>query len=282
MSVIFRAGRSTLALFSAALSSAAILGFGAGSLEAATIISDGFSGTNNTTLNNRTPDGIDLPGTTFTSYTNAVGPYAEPVINTSGGNPSPAAETGFNGGAYISIASAGPYTKPPTITLSADLELNNIQSDGTYRGVGLGFFSGTPTGGEVTTTFTGLSIDVNGTLRLITPNTPHGTGSTVFAASFPGPGGFSSSAFYTLSYTVNTTTGTISNVIYNGTDVSSDFAVTATGFQSTLVGFEGNTANDPTLFGLVDNFSVSGVPEPASLSVLLIGGLGLLRRRRHA
>jgi hypothetical protein len=35
------------------------------------------------------------------------------------------------------------------------------------------------------------------------------------------------------------------------------------------------------LFGLFDNVSVDVVPEPGTLSVLAVGGLGMLRRRRH-
>ena len=36
------------------------------------------------------------------------------------------------------------------------------------------------------------------------------------------------------------------------------------------------------LFGLFDNVTVDAIPEPGSLSLLALSGLGLLRRRRHS
>lgn len=44
-------------------------------------------------------------------------------------------------------------------------------------------------------------------------------------------------------------------------------------------GFQTNDANPPSDF-YFDNFTLSAVPEPASLGVAAIGGLALLRRRR--
>ncbi len=43
-----------------------------------------------------------------------------------------------------------------------------------------------------------------------------------------------------------------------------------------------DAAGRPLLFGLIDNVTVSEIPEPASLAVLGLGGLAMLRRRRHA
>lgn len=46
--------------------------------------------------------------------------------------------------------------------------------------------------------------------------------------------------------------------------------------------FASVSANPEFSFGIIDNLRVEAIPEPASLSLLAIGGLATLRRRRHA
>ncbi len=131
----------------------------------------------------------------------------------------------------------------------------------------------------------------DGTLRLVAAGTAGANASlTYFAAPF---NGFSDSSFYHLSYNVNTVTGVISNVIFNGHD---DTAALAGGTSSVLTpgflpsggklyaGFYGSTANNAGFFGRVDNFTISS-PEPSSLILCGLGAVGLLvaaRRRRKA
>ncbi len=53
------------------------------------------------------------------------------------------------------------------------------------------------------------------------------------------------------------------------------------GYFDSNAGASADAVSRQLLFGLVDNVSVDVVPEPASLTVLALGGLGMLRRRRH-
>ena len=240
------------------------------------IVSDDFSITNaaanannpvdaTTATAGRSPSLANLPGRTYTTFTNGTAAgTAQPSIIMGSGNPAPSANTGFNGATYLNIGSNSSmnYTLPTNITISGDVQLGSIVMAGanTYRGVGLGFFSGTPTDVEASTTFTGLVVNPDGTLRLVTPGSPNGIGSsTFFAAPFAG---FNRNDFYNLTYTVNTTTGAISNVIFDGNDDSADFNTTAAGFEpsttdgSLNAGFYGSTDTNGAFFGQVDNFSV--------------------------
>jgi MYXO-CTERM domain-containing protein len=257
------------------------------------VVQDAFSGTNAATLTGRTPDTVDLPGTTYQSFANN-SCCAQAAIDTGTGTPSPSADTGFNNATYLNIGSVGSYHLPSEITISGDIQINSIITNDVAaypRGVGLGFFSGTPNSGEASSTFTGLVVNPDGTLRLVAAGTAGANASTTFlAAPFPG---FSASNFYNLSYDVNTTTGVISHIIFNGHDDTAAIAggtssVLTPGFLPSggnlLAGFYGSTSANANFFGRVDNFTISS-PEP---STFVLGGLGLVgllvaaRRRRKA
>lgn len=252
---------------------------------APTIISDSFTGTDGSTLNGRTPDGADLPGRTYSAASeNSSGSFAQPVIDTGSGNPSPSARTGFNGATFIDISSTGSYTKPSLLTLGLDLQMNTIANDGgAVRGIGLGFFSPTPAGGgNADSNFTGLTVRPDGSLHLV----KQGVQQLATVAAFAG---FSIDTFYTLTYSVDTSTGSITNVLFNGNDDTATFSggTSAGDFTpavTNLTGFYGSTANNAGLFGRVDNYSVSAVgaevPEPSTWA-LILGGLATLCSRRR-
>ena len=189
-----------------------------------TIIQDTFSGPNGNSLIGQTPDTANLPGGAWQA--GAPNNISSAVYN----SPNQLAFASTNGAVEIPTSSAG-YTPPATLTISAGLAVNDISAnaDSFGRGMGLGFFATIPTGSQpaeyTTGGFTGLTLDA--------PKTPNAGGGYVElnmaannqqtrAVIVPFPtsvvGAFSTSTLHTLSYTINTTTGQISNVsLSNGT-----------------------------------------------------------------
>lgn len=242
------------------------------------IITDAFTGTNGSTLNLRTPVGADLPSATYT-----VSGSGDITINSSAGAPAPAAQMGFNNLANISIASAGSYTKPSFLTISADIQMNLVVDLGGFaRGVGLGFFSASGFSTDSANFFTGLTIKPDGTLRLVKASVEQ-------AASVAPFSGFTTSSFYNLSYSLDTTTGSITNVTFNGNNDTAAFsgAASAGDFTNTITNLAGfyTSSASTALGGAADNFTVSTpTPEPTAIALLGIGAMALLGRstRRRA
>jgi hypothetical protein len=260
------------ALILAALAVAAL----AASVQAAplVIVSDGFSGVDGTGVNGRTPDGANLPGAAW--FATGVAANNPPVIAAGTGNPLPSVDLKYNGDASISIASAGAYVKPHQMIISGDLNLNNTLDDNDLaRGVGLGFYSvATPTPPDAPLHFTGLTLSNagsnNGALSVIVDGSSLG--------SIPVLSGILNTAsFYRLFYTVDTTTGAVSNVSLNGSAIVGLPATTGfTDSATTLAGFYTSSAASDT-HGHVDNFSVI-TPEPASSGLVGIACVASLCR----
>ena len=81
---------------------------------------------------------------------------------------------------------------------------------------------------------------------------------------------------HTLSYDVNTATGSISNITLTGS--TADYSgLTSSAFSDAAtanVGFFASADNNPG--SLVDNFSLSSVPEPSMIVLLATSLVGLL------
>jgi hypothetical protein len=250
---------------------------------AVTILSDDFAGLTGSPAG-RSPNLANLPGRQYAVGAQSVAAGTQqPAGDAANGAPAPSLIAGFNHATFIDISSNGGYVKPTTLRISGDLQMNNIANDGqTFRGIGLGYYpAGKATTGEQSIGFTGLEIVPDGTLRLVN----NGVGSSTVTAS---PiTGFSTSTFYNLAYSVDTTTGSITNAVLNGTDVTGAFsgANTAgvfTDAKTHSAAIFAATATNAAFFGRADNFTLTDqVPEPASAGLLAASAIGLLARRRR-
>jgi hypothetical protein len=173
----------------------------------------------------------------------------------------------------VSIASAGSYAKPTTLTISGDLKYGTIiETDGNaYRGVGLGYFSSAPNGPGAYHPFSGLTLHSDGHLALVVDGADSGEG-----ADYTGT--FDVAAYHPLSYNIDMTTGAISNIVLDGQSKS----MTTTAFTNARTAYAGFSVSsydvpaDGMAYGCVDNFSLTTVPEPSTIVVLTTGLLGLL------
>ena len=235
------------------------------------IIYDNFSGTSGTSIATHPASPVNLPGGNW-SVGNGTATYLTPNTLSFQAN---------NGYAEIPTKSGG-YTPPPTMTISAALSIGNTNTNGSLsRGMGIGFFASNAATGQVGEFYWagGLCLDPAGSggagSALGQVELDQGTGSNenqlVFCPYNPAAFGgkaFSTSAFYTLSYTINTTTGQISNVsLSDGTftdtadyqtidnfNTSAIFTVTNTAYAGIINGSANNNAT-----GFAQNFELQGV-----------------------
>ncbi|AHF94721.1 hypothetical protein OPIT5_23900 [Opitutaceae bacterium TAV5] len=165
------------------------------------------------------------------------------------------------------------------MTISADLTINGL-TGGSTNGIGLGFFSSSPAqaGGQSIVGFTGLVLSPDGTLNLMS----NGVGVTAYTAPIPG---FATTTTYNLSYSIDTTTGGITSVSLNGSDLGSIFSsVTGIFTDSATVyaGFFGRS-NAYGSTGIIDNFKLTTVIPEASAIWLIAPAFAfalMLKRRR--
>lgn len=244
------------------------------------IVASDFNQTTGVAIDTVAPNIANLPGAATWFQTGMVGSGYSWAFNqiTDGAN-----EQGLANGTGISIASAGSYVKPTSLHIQADLKSGiTTGTDKNYgRGVALGFYNATHVSGATSfpmTGFTGLVLGRTGDLYSMENGSYLGS-SVAFG------GTFNASAFYTLSYDVNTTTGSISNISLSGS--TADYSVlTSLAFTDAATANLGffTSSEDGGAYGYVDNVALSSVPEPSTVTVLATGLFGLLcyawRKRR--
>jgi len=222
-----------------------------------TIVQDSFTASDGTALVGRSPD-VDLPGSMYVAHGGA---WERDIV---GGN----ATLGADAGLDLSIASAGSYTKPTTMTISATINLGTVGgSDFSFRGIGLGFNStlvdpnAYPTGDALSFQhFTGLVVNPSGSVRLYGYGDYEGTlvaNTTVdtVIGSFATPGGN-----HSVRYTVDTTTGGISNIYLDSAAVTAPSTTLFTDAATAYAGFNAQSNSGGSL-GKVDNFTLyDGIP----------------------
>ncbi len=245
------------------------------------IIQDMFSATSGT-LNGQAPDTADLPATTWQN----AGVISNGAPSYIGSNT--AQFPGNNGGAYIALSS-GSYTPPTVLTVSATLRSVSNSNDymANFRGPGVGFQSFVPDGthNSCNSGFQGMALNgIDGSVGIYLATDPLSTtdsksrqeyvfvpggptNSTTppiqinYSSVFGAP--FSQSSFYTISYTINTVSGVISNIsLSNGTVTdTADFAsldgqvTTMSGAAMAYVGVVQSGFGGQV--GYVQNFTIS-------------------------
>jgi hypothetical protein len=234
---------------------------------ASLVINDTFTAADNTALIGGMPAPTDVPGTAYEGNGNV-----STVGGFTGGIPYEAdiqsnqARLGADAGLAVdlNIATATQFQLSIDFNISGQTE---TQADNAHRGAGLGFFSSVSLGSSGSShcfnNFTGLTVDLTGSVRLIIGGTDSGIFTTV--------AGFDPAITHTLSYQVNTTAGvgTISNILLDGTSVSLTApANTFTIARTVYAGFY-NSSGPATELANFDNFSVAIVPEPSGFAVIL-------------
>ncbi len=251
----------------------AALALGLSSANAATIIDAGnFVSTGSNQYLNGTTTGITVntPGGNW--VWGAGWDWSGPVVNaTWNGFPQNAANLGEEKTAVT--LTMGTSNQSTILNLSADICLYGVLANVTG---GLGFWSSQPVqsnAGNSITNFTGITFDETGSMKLYSAGTYTGSSRAL--------GALSESVFYNLSYSVNTSTGAISNIVFNGSGVS---AFSETPFTNAATGYVGIMSGNGSRIAFDNLVVADAVPEPSTWALLLGGGLfvAYLRRTRQS
>jgi len=219
--------------------------------QAVTILADGFGGTDYDSLDSRVPDGTNLPGRMWEQNG---GYFGRSDIQGNTMN-----VRCMDGEAY-DISSNENHAKPAVMTVQVDLMPGTLNR----MGVGVGFTGATNTYNS-TIYFVGLSVDQDGTVKEWegVPGDPQDAIGSV-AWSGIDNAEFSPGDWHTLTYTVNTVTGKVSDVSLSGSnaDYSPLYSIvnsglTAAGTQYLTVMGDAQSGNGN---GNLDNLTLSTLP----------------------
>jgi len=201
------------------------------------------------------PQPVDLPGGAWQLATGD-GTYEMPL--TSPGEMGCLAYFHNAASAALSLASNGAYVKPTVMTLSGDLSFNGNSATG--FGV-LGFYSalsGEHTG-NVLANFTGLILFEDGSVQLVEKGAPAG-------APVKFTGKYDPIQPATLTYSIDTTTGGISNISLAGS--TSAYAFKSTAFTPAATAYVGVGGGGGTIVNATGLQLTAGLvvlpPVPAS------------------
>lgn len=221
-----------------------------------------------TTLTNSTtvggvglaPSGVNLPGGTWKLagggiYDSNEYPASNPYV------PGVSYATGHNGGA--AAITLGSYNVSGTLTVRSSFAFSGSAAAGSYALVG--FYSAPKTGQyqSLTTNFSGLKVNHDGSVQLYVNGSATGS-----AVAFGGS--YNPAAFSTLTYNVTTNTGAISAISFGGSSASYSFSTAGfTASATAFAGFGGTMGNSPAAV-VFDNFKVStpGSTPPPAVPVL--------------
>lgn len=249
------------------------------SAAAVIIYQDSFTGTNGSAIANRSPDVVNLTGNTWQLQGNPSNWPGNAIQNNR-------ASLNTDIGSSISTQTTGSYTKPTIFNISVTFNQNNLTADSlNQRAIGLGFYSQQVTGGSGFSGyrwFTGLAVNTSGVVRLITANDQGEPNNVTLFGTQTYTGVWDTAADHTLSYSVNTTTGAIFDVLLDNQSLT----FTATPFTDANTNFAGFYASSSSgsRSGHFDDFVLTAIPEPSSAALLgfaLLGGVGYFRRGKR-
>jgi hypothetical protein len=231
-------------------------------------------------LDGQNPSPVDVPFSTW-NMASGDGDY-EAYLTSPSATPSSSAVFHHTASAGLSITSVGSYVKPSLFTVSATMSFYQEQVVPWSGYDLLGFYSALDGTGtyDPLHNFTGLALDPTGTLFLAINDHLQGTG-----ISFGGT--FDPLSAYTLSYQIDTTTGSISNISLSGS--SSTYSFASTDFTDDATQFLGIGGNHDSnkISSIYTNLEMDGVtiavPEPSAVILMCGGflGLALLQARRR-